>query len=151
MESNQCYYISQKGTLCIKAEDKISRKLAMLFEGECMNISISEVARKYGYSRQYYYQVLDLFKKVGSDGIKDKKTGPKENFVRKDNIINQIIRYKFLDPDASADVIVQKLKQSGHNVSQRSVERTITEYGLQKKTPFIKSRKKIKRDRRTSN
>ena len=30
-------------------------------------------------------------------------------------------------------VIAQKLNQMGHKVSKRSVERTITEYGLQKK------------------
>jgi arginine repressor len=31
-------------------------------------------------------------------------------------------------------VIAQKLNQTGFKISQRSVERTITEYGIQKKT-----------------
>jgi hypothetical protein len=38
-------------------------------------------------------------------------------------------------------VIAQKMKQSGHDVSQRSVERTINEYGLQKKG-YIRQLKK---------
>jgi arginine repressor len=49
-------------------------------------------------------------------------------------VVTQIIRHRFLDPEASSDVIAQKLRQTGIKVSQRTVERTITEYGLQKKT-----------------
>ena len=71
----------------------------------------------------------------------EKKRGPLKNYVRTDTIVNQIIRLRFLDPDSSVEVITQKLKQMGYNISQRSVERTITEYGLQKKTPFLKSEK----------
>ena len=63
----------------------------------------------------------------------DKKRGPDKQTVRTRETINQIIRLRFLDPLASADVIAQKLKQTGYKVSKRSVERTITEYGLQKK------------------
>lgn len=48
-------------------------------------------------------------------------------------MVSQIIRLRFLDPKASAEVIAQKLRQTGVKVSVRSVERTITEYGLQKK------------------
>jgi len=48
--------------------------------------------------------------------------------------VHQIIRLRFLDPDGSPSIIVQKLKQMRIDVSLRSVERTIQEYGLQKKT-----------------
>ena len=104
-----------------------------------MGVCPSEAAKKYGYTKQRYYQVLDSFMEDGSDGLSDKKRGPKNKHVRTKEVINQIIRHRFLDPDASAAVIAQKMCQSGINVSKRSVERTITEYGLQKKTPFIKS------------
>ena len=40
---------------------------------------------------------------------------------------------RFLDPEANSEVITQKLKQFGYSISQRSVERIIGEYGLQKK------------------
>jgi hypothetical protein len=45
-----------------------------------------------------------------------------------------VIRYRFLDPDCSVDVVAQKLRQQGHPISTRSVERIVADYGLQKKT-----------------
>jgi len=69
----------------------------------------------------------------------NKKRGPRNNSVRTDIVNNQIIRFRFLDPYMSPAVIGQKLRQMGYNVSDRSVSRTIHEYGLQKKTLQIKS------------
>ena len=116
----------------------------MLVEGECTGVIDSEAARKYGYSRQHYYVVLDSFNSKGTEGFVDQRTGPKRNHVRTDEIVNQIIRHRFLDPDASAEVIAQKMRQSGFKVSQRSVERTVTEYGLQKKLHLLNPGKKSK-------
>jgi hypothetical protein len=46
----------------------------------------------------------------------------------------QIVGHCFLDPDATVDVIAQKLRQAGFAVSTRSVVRVIEEHGLQKET-----------------
>jgi hypothetical protein len=54
--------------------------------------------------------------------------------VRTEEVVRQVIRHRFLDPDASADVIAQKLRQTGYAVSTRSVERIIEQAGLPKKT-----------------
>ena len=62
------------------------------------------------------------------------RRGPKTNYVRTDEVERQVIRHRFLDPDASADIIAQKLRQAGFEISTRSVERVIETYGLQKKT-----------------
>ena len=63
------------------------------------------------------------------------KPGPKRNYVRTDDeVVRQVIRHRFLDPDATVEVIAQKLGQAGFPVSIRSVVRVIEEYGLQKKT-----------------
>jgi len=43
------------------------------------------------------------------------------------------MRHRGLDPDASADVIAQKLTQSSFTSSVRSVDRIIADFGLQKK------------------
>ncbi len=51
-----------------------------------------------------------------------------------DEIVRQVIRHRFLDPEASAEVITQKLEQTRHALSIRSVQRVIADYGLQKKT-----------------
>ena len=122
------------GNLPVKFDDKISRQLAMLFEGKCLGLGASKAAQKYGYSKQRFFQLLNAFVNEGSNALIPKKTGPKSNYVRTDSVVAQIIRHRFLDPDAKAEVIAQKLKQTGVPVSQRTVERTITEYGLQKKT-----------------
>lgn len=128
--------------LKIDPDDKVSRKLLMLIEGT-FGIGVRKSIEKYDYTEQRFYQLLKAFQKNGSDALIDKKRGPKENSKRDEKTIQQIIRYRFLDPDASAAVISQKLKQTGNPVSERSVERTIQEYGLQKKTLSVKSKQRI--------
>lgn len=134
------------GNLPVKFDDKISRQLAMLFEGKCLGLGPSKAAQKYGYSKQRFFQLLNAFVKDGSKALIPKKTGPKKNYVRTDSVVTQIIRHRFLDPDAKAEVIAQKLKQTGVQVSQRTVERTITEYGLQKKTLQVSAQRRPDRD-----
>lgn len=122
----------------IDAKDSLTRKLAMLLEAT--HIGVKKAIEKYGYTEQRYYQLFKKFKASGSDGLINKAKGPKTNYVRTDQVVKQILRYRFLDPNATLAVITQKMKQSGFNVSQRSVERTISEYGIQKKTPYTKPR-----------
>jgi len=62
------------------------------------------------------------------------KRGPKTHYRRTAEVVRQVIRHRFLDADASPEVIAQKLCQSGWEISIRSVQRVIEEYGLQKKT-----------------
>ncbi|GAB6279944.1 MAG: hypothetical protein STSR0006_19850 [Lentimicrobium sp.] len=137
------------GEMRIDSSDKLSVKLAMLFEGSCLSKHPTEAAAKYGYTKQRYYQILQDFNQGGSYAITDKKKGPKKNYIRTESIVNQIMRHKFLDPESSAEVIAQKITQAGTKISTRSVERTITEYGLQKKTPFVKSGKRAQVNRNT--
>jgi transposase len=105
----------------------------MLVDGQCMGAGAAKAAEKFGLSKQRYFQLLKLFRDKGSLGLLGHKPGPKHNYVRTDEVIRQIIRHRFLDPDATLDVIVQKLRQAGFAVSARSVVRVIEEYGLQKK------------------
>jgi len=139
---NQKRTINLKGRndlLTIHADDVFAKKMAMLIEGIYGTMTIEELAKKYGYTREHYYHIRRQFKKYGSEALYNKKRGPKNNYVRTDVINNQIIRFRFLDPEMSSEVIGQKLRQMGYNISDRSVSRTIREYGLQKKTPRIKS------------
>ncbi len=132
-----------KGALPIKTDDIVTMRIAMLYEGKCTGIGPAKAAKKYGYTRQRFYQLYDAFLEGGSEALKPVKPGPKTNYVRTDNVVNQIIRHRFLDPEASAEVIAQKLRQTGIKISKRSVELTITEQGLQKKT-FTSSALKTK-------
>lgn len=146
-EYNNCIILKgPAGLIEIDKDDKVGLKMAMLFENRCLGTQVALASQKYGFSRQRFYQIKNAFELGGSEALKEKKKGPSKNYKRTESIVNQIIRMRFLDPDASVAVITQKLKQMGFDISQRSVERTITDYGIQKKTPFIKPEKEIKGD-----
>ena len=78
--------------------------------------------------------MLKLYEERGALALQSQRTGPKCNYRRTDEIVRQIIRHRFLDPESSAEVIAQKLNQTDHSLSVRSIERVIADYGLQKKT-----------------
>ena len=122
------------GSLLVRPDDEITLKLAMLYEGQCEGLGPLEAARKFGYSKQRYFQLRDLFDEQGAIALLSKTTGPKSNYRRTDEVIRQIIRHRFLDPEGSPEVIAQKLSQTDHPISIRSVERVIADFGLQKKT-----------------
>jgi transposase len=126
--------IGPTGELLVPTGDEITPRLIMLLEGECEGLGPIEAARKHGLTRQRYYQVLNRFKEGGALALQAQRRGPKTSYVRTDEVERQVIRHRFLDPDASADVIAQKLRQAGFAISTRSVERVIEKYGLQKKT-----------------
>ncbi len=119
----------------IKPSDTTAWKLAMLFEAAHNpdNLTIEQISAKYGYTREYFYQVLKKYQSKGSLGLQDKTTGPKTNYKRTNENVKQIIRHRVLDPAASCEVIAQKMNQAGFKISQRSVERVVQEYGLQKR------------------
>jgi hypothetical protein len=132
----QHQFVGPAGTLAVPDSDEIVRKLAMLLEGECL-IGPLRAARKFGLSKQRYFQLRQAYASRGAIALASQKRGPKRNYRRSDEVNRQVIRHRFLDPDASADVIAQKLRQAGFVISTRTVERAIAYYGLQKKTPSL--------------
>jgi len=129
-----------QGTLTIPADDDITRKLAMLIDGECLGPGPKQAAKKYGFSRQRYFQLRQAFIEKGALGLLSQRRGPKTNYRRSKEVVCQAIRHRFLDPDASSQVIAQKLRQCGFAISKRSIDRIFDEFGLQKKTLQISTR-----------
>lgn len=134
--------VGDAGELSVREEDEVTRKLVMLIEGECEGLGATKAAQKFGYTKQRYFQLRSQFKEHGSAGLYSKQRGPKSNYRRTDELVRQVIRHRFLDPNASPAVIAQKLKQAGAAISIRSVERVIADFGLQKKTLQVSSSKK---------
>jgi transposase len=130
-----------EGSLAVLEDDEITLKLAMLFEGECEGLGPVAAAKKFGYTKQRYYQLLEAYSEKGAIALLSNKRGPKSNYRRTDEVVRQVIRHRFLDPEASAEVIAQKLQQGDWEISIRSVERIIEAYGLQKKTLRVSSRR----------
>lgn len=116
----------------VRQDDEVTRKLLMLMEGECEAAGPLEAARKFGFCKQRYFQLRAAFAERGALALHSQKRGPKSNYRRTTEVVRQVIRHRFLDPDASPEVIAQKLRQTGFTISIRSVERVIAEYGLQK-------------------
>lgn len=122
------------GSLPITDSDQLARRFLMLIEGQCLEQNVATTAAKYGLSRQRYYQLLADFTEGGLEALQPDKPGPKSNYRRTDQTVRQVLRYRFLDPDASPEVITQKLHQTKFKISLRSVHRIIADYGVQKKT-----------------
>jgi transposase len=122
------------GSLPVAEGDEVTRKLVMLIEGQCEGLGPSAAAKKYSYTKQRYFQLLHAYLEQGSAALSNRPRGPKRNYRRTSEVVRQVIRHRFLDPEASPHVIAQKLRQTGFLISIRSVERVIADYGLQKKT-----------------
>lgn len=134
LSKKQLRFTGPGGTLRILNDDDVCRRLAMLIEGECEGLGPSKAAQKYDFTRQRYYQILADFYEQGTEGLLLQTPGPKSDYRRTDQVVRLVIRCRFLDPDSSPAVIAQKIRQQTHTISQRSVERIIADYGLQKKT-----------------
>lgn len=129
-----CTISGPAGSLVASADDEILRKLAMLIEGECEGLGPTAAAAKYGFTKQRYYQLLAAFKTGGCLALLSRKPGPKQPSRRTPDVTRQVVRHRFLDPDASSEVIAQKIRQTGLALSTRSVTRVLDDFGLQKKT-----------------
>jgi hypothetical protein len=134
LAKKQLRFTGSGGSLLVPNDDEACRRLAMLLEGQCEALGPSKAAQKYGFTRQRYYQILADFYEEGVEGLLLQNPGPKTDYRRTDQVVRLVIRCRFLDPDSSPAVIAQKIRQQTHTISQRSVERIIADYGLQKKT-----------------
>lgn len=132
--------IGPRGSLSIPPNDEATLKLIMLLEGECTEIGPGQAAKNFQYSKSRYYQIRDAFAQKGLEGLINHKKGPKSNYRRTRGVTKLVVRTRFLDPKATAEVIASKLRQDGYPIAIRSVERIINEYGLQKKTSSSVSR-----------
>jgi len=133
-------FLGPYGSLSIDPDDEVSFKLAMLVKGECGPEGPSRAAEEFGFSRQRYFQLRTLFHRQGAAGLLSRRRGPKTNYRRTREAVCQVVRYRFLDPDVSSEVIAQKLRQTEFEISARSVDRILAEFGLQKKTLSVSAR-----------
>jgi transposase len=133
-------FLGPGGVLDVPRDDEITRKLAMLVEGECTRAGPKAAAERFGFSRQRYFQLRAVFLERGSLGLHSERRGPKGNYRRSREAVCQAIRHRLLDPEASSAVIAQKMRQCGLRISKRSVDRIFADFGLQKKTLSVPAR-----------
>jgi len=118
------------GILPVRPEDDATVDLVMLIEGETSGRALDEVLRQFGRSRSTYYEKLRRFRDAGLEGLLARPPGPRTPWRRPLEVVRYIVTTRLRHPDRSASAIAEDLSKTGHTVSVRSVERTLTQFGL---------------------
>jgi len=118
------------GTLPLRPKDEAALDFVMLIEGETSGQALDEVLRKFGRSRSTYYEKLRRFRESGFEGLLSRPPGPRSPWRRPIEVVRFIVTTRLRHPERSAAEIVADLTRLGHTVSVRSVERTLSQFGL---------------------
>jgi DNA invertase Pin-like site-specific DNA recombinase len=95
IDNEKLILVGSKGTIDLNVDDEIILKFSMLFEGECEGFGASLSAKKFGYTRQRYYQLLQKLQNEGIEALKSKKTGPQTNYRAYAQTIHSLILQGF--------------------------------------------------------
>jgi len=118
------------GKLPLRQDDEASLDLLMLIQGETSGRALDEVLAQFGRSRSTYYEKLRRFREQGLEGLLSRPPGPRSAWRRPQEVIRFIVTARLRDPERGAQAIAEDLTRLGHAVSIRSVERTLTQFGL---------------------
>lgn len=118
------------GSLDIPDGDSVAVDLAMLIEGETSGRPLPEVLAEFGRSRSAYYEKLSRFREQGLEGLRARVPGPRSPWQRTFEVIRIIVTARLHDPARSAAAIQTDLRAKGHELSIRSVERTLSQFGM---------------------
>ena len=66
--------VGSAGSLDVPNDDEITRKLAMLIEGDCEGLGPAQAAKKYQFSRQRYFQLRTAFREHGALALAQSET-----------------------------------------------------------------------------
>ncbi len=118
------------GVLHVRPDDEAAQDLLMLIEGETSGRALDEVLQQHGRSRSTYYEKLRRFREAGVEGLLARPPGPRSPWRRPLEVLRFIVTTRLRHPERSAPQIAEDLAQAGHAVSVRSVERTLSQFGL---------------------
>jgi transposase len=102
----------------------------MLIEGETSGKPLDSVLEQYQRSRSTYYEKLRRFREAGVSGLLSRPSGPRTAWRRPLEVVRFIVTTRLRHPQRTAAEIAQDLGRLGHDVSTRSVERTLSQFGL---------------------
>jgi transposase len=102
----------------------------MLIAGETSGRPLEEVLAEFQRSRSTYFEKLRRFREQGLAGLELRPTGPQKPWRRSMSVVAQIVACRLRDPSRTAESIALELAHSHVSVSVRSVERTLSEFGL---------------------
>lgn len=116
--------------------DKTQVKYELLRKYYIDEITITEVCKQFGLSRETFYTLSDKFKKFGLQSLVNEKTGRKKSHKITLEISGYIIQKRAKDETLSGAKIAKMVKEKfGIKISKKSVERELKKFGL-----FLKRR-----------
>lgn len=118
------------GKLEVRPDDEATLDLVMLIEGETSGRPLDEVLARFERSRSTYYEKLRRFREQGLEGLLARPPGPRSPWRRPLEVVRFIVTARLRDPERSAAALAEDLRRLGHSVSVRSVERTLSQFGL---------------------
>ena len=114
----------------IRQDDRAALDLAMLIAGETSGRPLQEILTEFNRSRSTYFEKLRIFREHGTAGLLPKPTGPRQPWRRSMSVVAQIVNCRLRDPGRSPEAIAAELAHRQVHVSVRSIERTLSEFGL---------------------
>ncbi|HET7824425.1 MAG TPA: helix-turn-helix domain-containing protein [Anaeromyxobacter sp.] len=118
------------GSLPLRSDDDAAVDLVMLIEGETSGRDLDTVLNQFGRSRSTYYEKLRRFREQGVEGLLSRPPGPRSPWRRPMEVVRYVVTTRLRHPDRTAGAIAADLGRMGHAVSVRSVERTLSQFGL---------------------
>lgn len=107
--------------------DLVQVKYEMLRQVQHEGISVSEAARRFGFSRTAFYQTQAVFQQYGLPGLIPKRPGPKEAHKLSRGVMGFLDRELAADGTLrTADLVELIAREFGLSVHPRSVERALS-------------------------
>lgn len=125
------------------ALDKAQVKYEMLRVHGVDEESVSGAARRFGYTRESFYKILERFKSEGILGLADRKRGRKGPVKLTGEILEFVHTQRKADPQLSGARLAQMVAERyGVELHRRTVEKAAREAsGSQKKTKVGRKKK----------
>jgi transposase len=106
--------------------DLVLVKYEMLRRVRLEEMTVTEAAATFGFSRPSFYQALSLFQEAGLAGLIPKRPGPQHAHKLSDEVVDYLQQQQALDELLRAPQLCQLiLKKFGLSVHPRSIERAL--------------------------
>ena len=111
--------------------DLVQVKYEMLRAVSCDEMTVTEAARQFGFSRAAYYKIEKSFDASGVNGLSLQKTGPKSPAKVTEDVLRFASELRNTEPGITNDRIVEEIqKQKGVSIHKRSLQREFSKKKL---------------------
>ncbi len=106
--------------------DLVQVRYEMLRRVHVEEAPVTEVARRFGFSRPVFYQAQVLYQRGGLPGLIPQRPGPRHAHKLSDSIVDFLLQHQVRDPMLRAPALAELLRQQFDlAVHPRSIERAL--------------------------